>query len=97
MKSRTCQDVQGHFSNFSRTTEQEIQGHFHEKWLKSNNIKKIPGSELIVKKADILKQGPHKVLSYIFSDFVPNLYYFPPIDHRFPNNDSQNDSRQSSY
>ena len=66
----------GRFSNFSRTTEQEIQGHFQGIWLKSDNIKEIPGPKLIIKKADILTQGPYKVLSHIFPDFVPNSYDF---------------------
>ena len=39
----TFQDFQGHFYNFSRTTECEIQGHFQDIWLKSNNIVEIPG------------------------------------------------------
>ena len=50
LKSRTFQDFQGQFSNFSRTTERKIQGHFHDIWLKSNNIKEIPGPKLIIKK-----------------------------------------------
>ena len=72
------QNIQGHFSKFS-TTEREIQGHFHHDiWLKSNNIKEIPGLKSINnKKADILTQAPYKVLSYIFTDFAPKSYDFP--------------------
>ena len=83
LKSRTFLDFQGHFSDFSRTSERGIQGHFQDIWLKSNNIKEIPGPKLI-KEADILTQCPYKVyhvysliLFQIHMNFPESIINFP--------------------